>query len=73
MDILLGNANNVPTPYAIFEIYQKDEEQRKNYFILSFTTKQNYVFGRSSKADICDQHDNCISKFNTEMQYKQSN
>lgn len=23
-DILLGNANNIPTPYAIFEIYQRE-------------------------------------------------
>lgn len=40
--------------------------------MLSFNSKQSYVFGRSSKADICDQQDNFISKFNTEIQYKQS-
>ncbi len=72
-DILLGNANNIPTPYAIFEIYQREQEKQKNYFILSFSIKESYTFGRSSKADICDRNDNCISKFNTEIIYKQSN
>lgn len=70
-DILLGSANNIPSPYAIFEIYQREEERERNYFILCFNTKDNYTFGRSSKADICDPHDKCISKFNTEILYKQ--
>jgi hypothetical protein len=71
-NILLGNANNIPAPYAIFQIYQKEEEKDRNYFILCFASKSSYTFGRSSKADICDQHDMCISKFNTEILYKQS-
>jgi hypothetical protein len=38
-DMLLGNASKIPAPYSIFEVYQREEEKDKNYFILSFSTK----------------------------------
>jgi hypothetical protein len=69
---LLGNVSNIPTPYAIFEIYQKEEEKEHNYFILTFNQKEAYTFGRSTKADICDKNDRCISKVNSKIFYKGS-
>ena len=56
---------NVPSPYAIFEVYQTEQQKGRNYFVLCFKTKQSYTVGRSSKADICDINDKCISKLNS--------
>ena len=61
----MGNANNIASPYAIFQVYHTEQQRGKNYFIMCFKTKKSYTFGRSKEADICDMNDKCISKFNS--------
>lgn len=69
--LLLTNLHDVPAPYAIFECYHLHKEKRtsRDYFVLTFSNKTDYTFGRGSKADISDQNDHHISKINTEMKY----